>query len=274
MKNIIQKMINNYNQNIKFTLLYMISLLYTICALSCSGRETIASVKNIEISNQILKYQVEIDKIYSDGKPDSAAALIQLLENCLYEQIAESYGIVPQLPQINKEANRISTQTKDVQKLARIKQIFHTKHNEEYLKYFVKPILVRKLLQDKYFYDVAFHREQLNLLQKTMEKQNRGNNELDGLVITIVSKESERAKYQNAIGKGILEDKYSYYFVTTFGDILKTYLVRKNEFTDWFEKEASKYTIEINDKNFKQKVTKRIKDSEYWANLIVNNQRN
>lgn len=243
-----------------FIVLFLISL-------SCSRNHPLGRVGKIEIQKKALLYQIEIDRAYGNPHSDTISAVFEIIQNFLREQVAEANKIQITERTLEKESERIDKETKAPQILSNIKKIFG-RNKSEYLIHYVKPISVIRLLQQKFFFDSLYQSAPYKKIKQAYSKVKHKKTIKNTTIKIFTPKEKFLDYYKSALNKGITEEKYAYYFVKKRGKKIEVYLVSKNNYTDWFRKEASKYPVIIYDKALRQRILRRIKGNKFWESIV------
>jgi len=190
-----------------------------------------------------------------------------LIQQQLREVIAKEHNILMNKRTLEHESARFDRETMAPEILDRVKKIF-SENRDDYLKHYVRPILVERLLQEKFLFDTLYHKEPYKKVKEASNKIKGAATITDTVVKVFEPGKELLPYYENALGKGICEDKYSYYFVNRNEKRLIVYLVPKNDYTEWFQTEALKIKVEIYDKKLKEKLLLRTKDSVFWQKLL------
>ena len=132
-----------------------------------------------------------------------------------------------------EESERINKNTKDSQILSRVKDVFSRNH-EAYLQRYVKPVLIERLLQNKFFFDTLYQKDPWKKINEAYNGVTRKSNA--SVKVFSPKKTSSLSYYKQFINKGISEDKYNYFFIKENKDDIEVYITRKHDFTKWFRK--------------------------------------
>lgn len=176
-----------------------------ICVvIMCSYDSDIAKVGRHRITSDHLDYMIKIEQAYENDNSDSVSMLFVLLRQKLQEEIAAMNEIIITPEMLRDEADRFERETKAAIILGRIKDIYKN-NTKDYFAHFVRPVLVARLLEEKFFSDTTFH---------TNEHM-------------------------------------------------------KSDYTEWFQSQALKVPVSINDPELKQKLIKRIENNDFWRQLLL-----
>jgi hypothetical protein len=99
---------------------------------------------------------MQIEQAYENDNPDTVSMLFVLLWQKLQEEVATMNDIIVTPEMLWDEAGRFERETKAPIILGRIKNIYKN-HEKDYFMHFVRPVLVARLLEEKFFSDRLFH---------------------------------------------------------------------------------------------------------------------
>lgn len=122
----------------------------------CSYDSDIAQVGRHHITSDHLDYIMQIEQAYENDNPDTVSMLFVLLWQKLQEEVATMNDIIVTPEMLWDEAGRFERETKAPIILGRIKNIYKN-HEKDYFMHFVRPVLVARLLEEKFFSDRLFH---------------------------------------------------------------------------------------------------------------------
>lgn len=248
--------------------LYFIILI--ILLLDCkSNKDIIIMLDNEIINGNHVRYAVLIEDAYGDTNQDTVSILCKLIQQRLHEVIAKNEGIIVTDRMLASESDRFDKETKSPDILNRVSNIFGKKR-QDYLEYFVKPVLIERLLQEKFFSDTLYHKNVYNKLKDAYAKLEKDLIITDSTIRIFEPSEESYSHYKNAIGKNICEDKYTYFFVKVKWGKITVYSVKKNDFTEWFWGEALKIRVDIHDNELRKRLLMRTDGSDFWHNLLIN----
>lgn len=234
----------------------------------CQSTSVIISINGRTIIQEHVTYRLAIDKAYGNGQSGTTEVVLQLIMQELREVIAEKEQIYITDSMINHEVLRIDEETKAPEILAKVKAIFTDHH--DYLKHYVRPVLVERLLQEKFFFDTLYQMEPYRIIKEAFAQSTGKHSSADSLLKVFEPDDEQLKYYQNAAEKGIGEDKYSYFFLIEKGGKKTVYLVPKMDYTEWLHAEALKVPVHVNDGELKERLLTRTCNSEFWQTILSN----
>jgi len=230
----------------------------------CQSPRVIVNISDKTIEQLDVSYRLAIDRPYGNDQSSEVEVVLQLVLQELREVITEQEGIYISDSMITHEALRIDKETKAPEILAKVKAVFAD--HRDYLRHYVRPILVEKLLQEMFFFDTLYHMESYRIINEAFVQ--RVNARIDSTLRILEPNKDQLRYYRNAAEKGIGEDKYSYFFIRQEGGKKKVYLVPKEDYTTWFHTEALKVPVRVHDKELKKKLLNRTRNSEFWQKIL------
>lgn len=223
---------------------------------------TLISINGDNITYKDLNYKLKIEKAYNNEYSDTLGIIFSLIQESWREKIANDIGIIITRGKIEEESERINRNTKDSQTLSRVKDVF-SKNHEVYLQRYVKPVLIERLLQNKFFFDTLYQKEPWKRINKAYNEIKKGK-EPDTLVRNFFPDSSNLLSYYRQFGNEVIsEDKYNYFFIKKNRDDIEVYITPKNDFTKWFRRKATKYSVKVYDKKLRVNMKERIKDDKF-----------
>ena len=244
------------------------SLLFVLllAVVICQSTSDIVSVDGRKITQQDVSYRLAIDKAYGNDQSGTTEVVLQLIMQELREVIADKEQIFITDSMIEQEALRIDMETKAPGILAKVKAVFTDHH--EYLKHYVRPVLVEKSLQEEFFFDTLHQKEPLRIINEAFTRS-AGKPSNPDSTLNVFEPDNEQLKYyENSAEKGIGEDKYSYFFLIEKNGKKTVYLVPKMDYTEWLHTEALKVRVHVYDEELRKKLLTRTRNSEFWQKIL------
>jgi len=242
-------------------------LLAVLLIISCSRSPEFLNVEGRKITKEDIRARLQIEKVYNSQYYDTTGVIFIIIQQIWRENIAQDIGISITKEKIEKEAKRIDRETKAPHILNRVKEIFGQNDNK-YLQHYVKPVLTERLLQEKFLFDTLYQKVPWRKINKAYVQVERLE-EPDTSVRVFIPEEDDIASfYMKYLNKGVVEDKYSYFFVKKINKKNQVYHIPKNDFTTWFHEKAIKYPVIIHDENLKKKMLQRVRGSEFWDKVL------
>ncbi len=241
-----------------------------ILVLNCRNKAKI-EIGNSYVDKERISNQIAIDKAYGNVKSDTISCILEILQQQLCEAIAANNSVAINDSLILTEADRFDRETIAPDILNRVKGIFSNNRNA-YLEYYVRPILTERLLQEKFCFDTVYQKEPYRLVNEVFSKVECNSPIVDSNVTIFFPNDKIASSYQMALNKSILEDKRSYYFAREIHGILTVYIVKKNDYTEWFEGEALKVPLRIYDSKLKERLLETTRENAFWQQLLRNQQ--
>jgi hypothetical protein len=209
---------------------------------------------------------MDIDRAYGNDQSTATGVILQLIMQALREVIAEKEHIHVTDSMIKQEAVRIDRETKAPAILVKVKDVFR-KHRD-YLQHYVRPILIQRSLQEKFFFDTLYQEEPYTVIKEVFARSEAEVLSSDSVLKVFEPSDEQLAYYEDAAGKGIAEDKYSYYFLGRKAGKKVVYLTPKNDYTKWLHAEALKISVVVHDGELREKLLKRTENSQFWQKLL------
>jgi hypothetical protein len=241
-------------------------ILYLVLLCGC-GEKNLIKVGNKPINKEHLKYKIAIDMSYGEEKPDTTSVFLVLIQQMLKEIIAEKEGILITEQMIKDEAERIDQETKAPEIIEKVKKIFG-KDRKGYLEHYVKPVFVERYLEQKFFYDTLYQKIPYDKIKEGFSRVKKNLPIVDTEIRIFKPQKELLDFYKNGLGKGICEDKHSYYFVRGKEKNIEVYLVTKNNYTEWFQKKALDFPVVIYDNKLREMLIVKVKGNKFWEELL------
>lgn len=248
-------------------------LLFLISLFSCKKKDAIMKIGKREIGFDYLDYKVKIDYIRGSEKPDTIFNLLQLIEEILTEEIGKEEGLKIDRKMLEEEKERIDKETLLPEVLERIKKIY--KSEEEYLEYFIKPIVYRQFLPWKFYLDTIYHSEDYNYMKKLLERIKNDDTLVDtSLIKTFYYKVKEESVdyYLNIYKEDtILQDRYTFFIVKWDKDKKNIKFYRKSKRKDyygWWRERALKFKIEVYNKRYLDLLIKKTEEDTFYLKIF------
>jgi len=242
---------------------------YSIIFLFILGCESqpLLSVDGKNVTEKDIKYRLKIKKAYNADFSDTLGVIFTLIQQELREKVAKEIGIKISREELEKEALRFERNTKAPMVLSRVQKIF--KNNRKgYLNRYVKPVLIERLLQEKFMFDTLYQERPWKEINKAYQSYKMGNFSDTSVKSFTPEKPRMVSYYKQYESDGISENKYSYFFVQKKDGSLQAFSREKNDFTDWFRDKAKKYPVRIYDSKLKKKTKRKIKGNRFWEEMI------
>ncbi len=237
-----------------------------IASLFCESKSDLVSIDGRRITRKDVAYRLDIDRAYGNDQSTTTEVILQLIMQMFREVIAEKEHIYVTDGMVEQEALRIDRETKTPGILAKVKDVFSNRR--DYIEHYVRPILIEKSLQEKFFFDTLFQEEPYKIIKEAFSRSENKLLSSDSILKVFEPSDEQLKHYENSAGNRIGEDKYSYYFVKQKVDKKFVYLISKNDYTKWFRTEALKVSVTVNDEELKEKLLKRTQDSEFWQKIL------
>ena len=277
-----------HNNKLFWSVPLFVGLFFSAC-----GKRPIAKVDGIPIYSEDIKDEKGIQHAYGANYTDEEALLLLFQQKLREYVLLKKLGIKIREKDIEKEKERIDRETKAPEILNRVKAYFN-KDKKRYLKAFVYPVLVSRLLEQTFYFDTTIQkkgymlsREKFKALKEhpnmdikndsfyisldleKMEKENKG----IPFVLPFYQMDSAvlRSLPQKGVYPEIIEDRAGYYILRKLDKKSKKFdgfFIRKRSFNKWFHDNIKDVKIEIFDKEMKNRVLLRAKGS-YIEKLIV-----
>ncbi len=257
---------------IKFQLWIFIGIIMALFS-GCS-RGIVGKVGDETITKRDIIYTQNIEKAYEDTIKEEEALLIYI-QKLLDVEIAKDIGISLSDAQIQKESSRIDTETKAPKLLARIKKCFGRRKND-YLRVFVKPVLARRLIEEKFFYDTLSYQKYTYNKAKEIEKNFntliRNKKVRDTLQYFLAKKKDHLYGFFHPLNitshPQIVKDKMTYYIVHKRKNMgYEGFIVQKADFNEFYEKEMQKIPVVIKNKQMRERLLMKIRGTK-WEKII------
>ncbi len=239
-------------------------LILPLAFIVCQSIPDMVSIDEKTITQHDVSYRLAIDKVYGNDQSGTTEAILQLIMQELREAIMQQEEIYITDSMIEQEALRINNETKAPVRLAEVKAVFAD--HRDYLKHYVRPILVEKLLQEMFFFDTLYHEESYRIINEAFAQS--VNAHIDSTLRILEPNKDQLRYYEHAAKKSIGEDKYSYFFVRQEGGKKRVYFVPKEDYTTWFQAEALKVPVRVHDKELKEKLLNRTRNSDFWQKIL------
>lgn len=238
-----------------------------ISLIGCKS-STLISINGENITYKDFNSKLKIEKAYDNKYSDTLGIIFSLIQESWREKIANDIGIRITREKIKEESERINRNTKDSQILSRVKDVF-SRNQEGYLQRYVKPVLIERLLQNKFFFDTLYQKKPWKRINKAYNKVKK-DKEPDTLVRNFFPDNPNLLSYYKQFENEVIsEDKNDYFFIKKNKDNIEVYVTPKNDFTKWFRKKVTKYPVKIYNDKLKENMKKRIKDNEFWKSVIL-----
>lgn len=243
--------------------------------ISCSNKkqEVILKIGNREIGFDYLDYKLKIDYIRGSKKPDTIFNLLLLIEEILTEEIGKKEGLKVDQKMLKEEKERIDKETLLPEVLERIKKIY--KSEEEYLEYFIKPIVYRQFLPWKFYLDTIYHLEDYNYMKELLRKIKNNDTLVDtNLVKTFVYKPKEESinYYLNIYKEDtILQDRYTFFIVKWDSNKRNIKFYRKSKKKDyygWWREKALKFKVKVYNKRYLELLIKKTEEDTFYLKIF------
>lgn len=244
--------------------LLFLSILFA--TLSCTSQSDIVSIDGHTIAQEDVAYRLAIDRAYGNDRSTATEVILQLIMQALREVVAEKEHIHVSDSMIEQEAMRIDRETKAPAILVKVKDVF-SKHRD-YLKHYVRPILIERSLQERFFFDTLYQEEPYTIIKDAFVRSETKVLSSDSVLKVFEPSNEQLAYYEKSAGKSIGEDKYSYFFVRQKAGKKVVYIIPKNDYTKWLHTEALKISVVVNDEELKEKLLKRTESSQFWQKLL------
>jgi|GEM_PF-2891791 len=253
-----------------------------ILLISCNKNEIIAQIDDRKIYKKDLEDIMKIEIAYGSDVKEEEAFLI-LMQKIIDVILAEKIGIVITERDISKEESRILNQTKAPEILSKVYELLDDK--ERYRELYVKPLIARRAIENKFYFDsLSFQKERYNLAKEKLKflKENKTIKDTDYFHFvpgdtSVIYKylESEflkNIKLNDKKAYKIFEDKFTYYPVEIIknneGFEIRGFHVNKKDFyDDFYFEEVAKIKVLLYNKTLKTEILKRVYKT-FWEDII------
>ena len=250
--------------------------------ISCNRNEIIARIDNRKVYEKDLEDVMKIEIAYGSDIKEEEAFLI-LMQKIIDVILAERNGIVITEKDISKEESRILNQTKAPEILSKVYELLGDR--ERYRELYIRPILARRAIENKFYFDsLSFQKERYELAKEKLKilKEKRVIKDTNyfhflpgDTSITYQYLKTQILKNLKTDNKRIykiFEDKFTYYPVEVIkkGDefeIKGFYINKKNFYDDFYFKEVAKIKVLLYNKTLKSKILKRVYKT-FWEDII------
>lgn len=255
-------------KNISF-LFFIIFLIF----LDCKKEKAIMKIGRREVDFELLDYKLKIDYLRGNKEPDTILNLLFLIEEILNEEIGKREGLKIDRKMLKEEKERVDKETFLPEILEKIKKIY--KSEEEYLEYFIKPLIFNQLLQWKFYLDTIYHLEDYNYMKGLLKKIKSNDTLVDtNLVKTFIYKpKRESIDYYLNIYKEdtILQDRYTFFIVKWDNDKKNVKFYRKTKKKDyysWWREKALKFKVKIYNKRYRDLLIKKTEEDTFYLKIF------
>ncbi len=232
----------------------------------CQSTSVIISISGRTIHQEHITYRLAIDEAYGKDQSGTTEVVLQLIMQELREVIADKERIYITDSMTVQEAMRIDRETKAPGTLAKVKAVFTDHH--DYLKHYVRPVLIEKSLQEEFFFDTLYQMGPYRIINEAFARNASKPSSPDSMLKILEPDNEQLTYYENAAEKGIGEDKYSYFFLKEEGEKKTVYLVPKMDYTEWLHTEALKVPVQVHDEELMEKLLTRTHNSEFWQKIL------
>lgn len=232
----------------------------------CQSTPIIISINDRVIDQKDVNYRLAIDRAYGNDQSGETEVIVQLIMQELREIIAEQEGIYITDSMITHEALRIDKETKAPKTLTKVKAVFA--NYNDYLRHYVRPVLVERLLQEEFLFDTLYQMEPYRIINKALAQSVSKRFDPDSSLRVIEPSDKQLQYYENYADNGIGEDKYSYFFLKRTGGKKAVYLVPKMDYTKWLHTEALKVPVRVYNEELRVRLLDRTRSSEFWQTIL------
>ncbi len=249
---------------------------------SCKKENIVAKVGKRFIYERDIKDMQKIELAYGTYRSEEEALLL-LIQKFIDLEIADMMGINLTEGDIAREEKRILNETKSPETLSKVYSSLSNR--KRYREIYVKPILARRLIEKKFYFDsLNYQKEPYLEVKKKLKilKEKRSDTE-DSLYFhfkpgdTVVTYQYLKSLISNRITsdkdtiEGIFEDKFGYYALQIMRKNkdfeIRGFHIQKKNFYDLYLKIIEKIQIFVYNKNIKSKILKKIRNT-YWEGII------
>lgn len=128
--------------------IFCVVALFSFLFLACDRK--IAAVGSIDITKKDISLRTKISEVYYPDSKKEYVGLTQLIKGFLSVEVLKSLGQKVDGDAIEREDKRIDVDTKDPDKLKKIKEIFGS-NKREYFKVFIMPVYGERVLYNDIF---------------------------------------------------------------------------------------------------------------------------